>query len=89
MFCMDLIKTAITAQYSINLSVFYNQGLECLLRGTNWVFNSESLVIKVSKYCPVPPLFQHYKKIVSLKRRGICYTAEQIFFVQQCFCTWR
>ena len=34
-------QTAIISLYSINLSVFITEA-ECLLRGTNWVFKSDS-----------------------------------------------
>jgi hypothetical protein len=34
-------ETAIVSLYSINLSVFITE-TECLLRGTNWVFKSDS-----------------------------------------------
>ena len=36
-------QTAIISLYSINLSgFFYNRCSECLLRGSNWIFNSIS-----------------------------------------------
>jgi len=35
-------QTAIISLYSINLEVFINRGRECLLRGTDWVFKSDS-----------------------------------------------
>jgi hypothetical protein len=43
-FCFAWIseQTAIISPYSINLPVFYNRGRKCLLRGTNWVFKSDS-----------------------------------------------
>jgi len=44
-FVWILEQTAIISVYSINLPVFINE-TECLLRGTNWVFESDSCSLK-------------------------------------------